>query len=248
MPTLSADDHWYRTAFGPLTAALWTGLVANERIEQEARFLAAALQAPAGGLLLDVPCGAGRHARALGRLGWRVDGLEISEHMLAATSDAAVEGVTLQQGDMMALAATDRYDGCYCWGNSFGYLSDEDTRSFLRRVALALRPGAHFVLESGAVAENVLSTFHARTELGMAGFRFTAERRYDLAESAMHIRYRIERDGEAEEFVARQAVYTVAEILRMAAVAGLAMESLHGGIAGETASIGRPLIAVLRRR
>ena len=233
MPTLSADDHWYRTAFGPLTAALWTGLVANERIEQEARFLAAALQAPAGGLLLDVPCGAGRHARALGRLGWRVDGLEISEHMLAATSDAAVEGVTLQQGDMMALAATDRYDGCYCWGNSFGYLSDEDTRSFLRRVALALRPGAHFVLESGAVAENVLSTFHART---------------DLAESAMHIRYRIERDGEAEEFVARQAVYTVAEILRMAAVAGLAMESLHGGIAGETASIGRPLIAVLRRR
>ena len=64
----------------------------------------------------------------------------------------------------------------------------------------------------------------------------------------MHIRYRIERDGEAEEFIARQAVYTVAEILRMAALAGLAVESLHGGIAGEAASIGRPLIAVLRRR
>jgi SAM-dependent methyltransferase len=248
MPALSADAHWYRTAFGPLTAAFWTGLVANERIEQEARFLAAALQAPEGALLLDIPCGAGRHARALGRLGWRVDGLDVSEHMLAATSDAAVDGVTLRQGDMVALEATDRYDGCYCWGNSFGYLSDEDTRSFLRRVALALRPGARFVLESGAVAENVLSTFHASTELAVSGFRFTAERRYDLAESAMHIRYRIEHGGEAEEFVARQSVYTVAEILRMAALAGLALESLHGGIAGEAATIGRPLIAVLRRR
>jgi SAM-dependent methyltransferase len=248
MTKLAAGDHWYRTAFGPLTAAFWTGLVPEERVEDEARFVAAALRAPKGGRLLDVPCGAGRHARALGRLGWRVDGVDLSEHMLAASAEAAVDGVTLRRGDMAALDAAGPYDGCYCWGNSFGYLRDEESRAFFGRVALALAPGARFVLESGAVAENILSAFQPQSKVAVAGFRFTAERRYDVQESAMHIRYRIERGEEVEEFVARQAVYTAAEILRMAAAAGLDVESLHGGIAGEAAGLGRPLIAVLRRR
>jgi SAM-dependent methyltransferase len=247
MTTLSAEEHWYRTAFGPLTAAFWTNLVPQQRIEQEARFLAEALQTPRNTLLLDVPCGAGRHARALGRLGWRVEGLDISEHMLAASSEAAVDGVILQKGDMAALAATDRYEGGYCWGNSFGYMRDEESRAFLRSIVAALKPGARFVLESGAVAEHLLTSFQTHSEHVASGFRLTAERRYALAESAMHIRYRIERNNEAEEFIARQAVYTAAEILRMAAMAGFEVESLHGGIAGEAAGIGRPLIAVLRR-
>jgi SAM-dependent methyltransferase len=247
MTTLAAPEHWYRTAFGPLTAAFWTGLVPEQRIHEEARFLAEALQTAKNSLLLDVPCGAGRHARALARLGFRVDGLDISEHMLAASSEPASDGVILRQGDMAALAATDRYEGGYCWGNSFGYLSDEESRAFLRRIAVALRPSARFVLECGAVAENLLPSFQPHSEHVASGFRFTAERRYAVAESALHIRYRIERNGEAEEFVARQAVYTTAEILRMAALAGLNVESLHGGIAGEAAGLGRPLIAVFRR-
>jgi len=248
MSTPSADERWYRTAFGPITAAFWTGLVPKERVEKEAAFLAATLEAPPGGLLLDVPCGAGRQARALGRLGFRVEGVDISEHMLAASGEPPVDGVSFRQGEMTAITATNRYDGAICWGNSFGYLSDADSRAFIAGVARALRPGARFVLESGAIAENILAAFQPTTEMTVAGFRFSAERRYDVAASAMHIRYRIERGVEAEEFTARQAVYTAAEVLRMAEQAGLTTESLHGGIGGEPAGLGRPLIAVFRRR
>ena len=245
--TISAEDRWYRTAFGPLTAGFWTDLMPAERIEKEADFLAAALRAPAGGLLLDVPCGAGRQARALGRRGFRVDGVDISEHMLAASGEPPVDGVTFRRAEMTALTDVARYDGAICWGNSFGYLPHDDSRAFLAAVARALKPGARFVLESAAVAENILASFQPRTEMPAGGYRFTAERRYDVAESAMHIRYRIERGDEAEEFTARQAVYTAAEILRMAAEAGLALEALHGGIGGEPAALSRPLVAVLRR-
>jgi len=245
--TISADDRWYRTAFGPITAGFWTGLVPRERVEKEAAFLAATLQAPAGGLLLDVPCGAGRQARALGRLGYRVDGVDISEHMLAASGEPPAAGVTLRQGEMTSIADEEKYDGAICWGNSFGYLPDAESRAFVAAVGRALRPGARFVLESGAVAENILAAFQPTTEMTVSGFRFSAERRYEMGESAIYIRYRIERGGEAEEFTARQVVYTVAEIVRMAAAAGLATESLHGGIAGEPAGLGRPLVAVFRR-
>ncbi len=242
-----ADPRWYRNAFGPLCAAFWTALIPDERVDAEARFLATALAAPAGGRLLDVPCGAGRQARALARLGYYVDGVDVSEAMLAGAGAPDVDGVTLRQGDLTALAAERHYDGAYCWGNSFGYVGDDESRAFLRTIAAALVPGARFVLDAAAVAENVLTAFSPRSEVERNGFRFVAERRYDLPASTMHIHYRIERGGEVEEFDARQAVYSAAELSRMAAAAGFGVESLHGGISGEAAALGRPLILVLRR-
>ncbi|HXY39343.1 MAG TPA: class I SAM-dependent methyltransferase [Vicinamibacteria bacterium] len=243
-----ADDRWYLSAFGPLTAAFWTALVPQERIEEEARFVAGALGVGSGSLLLDVPCGAGRHSRALGRLGLRVEGMDASEHMLAAAaSEGPVAGVSLRRGDMTALAESSRFDGAFCWGNSFGYAGHEGDRSFLEGVGRALLPGARFVLQSGAVAENLLPAFQQRSEHAADGFHFTAERRYEVAEGAIHVRYRIEKDGVSEEFVSRQQVYRVAEVLRMASAARLHAEALYGGIAGEPAGLGKGLVAVLRR-
>jgi SAM-dependent methyltransferase len=247
MDTFRADERWYDGAFGPLTAAFWAALVPDPRIEEEAAFLAQALRPPTGGLLLDVPCGAARHAAALARRGFQVEGLDLSLAMLAEAQKQATPGVSVRRADMTQLDARERYDGAYCWGNSFGYLAHDESRRFLVRVVAAVKPGGRFVLESGAVAENLLPAFAPRTELDQAGFRFTAERRYEAAEGAMHIRYRIERAGEVEQFVAHQAVYTVGEILRMTTEAGLLAESLYGGLAGEPAGIGKPLVAVFRR-
>jgi SAM-dependent methyltransferase len=218
-------------------------------VQQEARFLADSLAVAPGASLLDVPCGAGRQARALGRRGYHVLGIDISEHMLAAAAnEGEVPGVALRQGEMDSIDERDAYDGIYCWGNSFGYLPHERNRAFLKVAAAALKPGARLLLDAAAVAENILRSFHPQTRMEIDGIEFTADRRYLMAESAMQITYRIARGGEAEQFVARQIVYTAAEILRMAADAGLEPISLHGGIAGEEAAPGSPLIALFRRR
>jgi SAM-dependent methyltransferase len=243
--SIRAEADWYRSAFGPLTAAFWGAVMPEERVEAEAQFLAATLHPPPGGRLLDVPCGAGRHARALARRGFRVDGVDVSPHMLSQ-SEALPDGVSLRQGDMRALDVDPIYDGAYLWGNSFGYLLHEETCGLLRRLARALRPRARLAIDCPATAECLLPTLQPRTEMEAAGFRFTAERRYDLAEGALYVRYRIERNAETEEFTARQMVYTVAEVVRMAAAAGLELEALHGGIGGEPAAIGRPVIALFR--
>jgi SAM-dependent methyltransferase len=249
MSELVAEPRWYRSAFGPLAAGFWTSLVPAARVEQEAAFLSSALGAAAGASLLDVPCGAGRHARLLGRRGYRVTGIDLSPHMLAAASaEGDVPGVVLRAGDMAALDLTAAFDGAYCWGNSFGYLPHEENAAFLGRVAAALRPGARFALEVGAVAEVILASFNPRTEVEAGGVRFTAERRYSVEEGALHIRYRISRGAEVEEFVARQSVYRAGEILQMAAAAGFETASVNGGIAGEPASLGKPLVAVFRKR
>jgi len=87
-----------------------------------------------------------------------------------ARGEGEVPGVSLRQGEMSSLDASERYDGAFCWGNSFGYLRDADTRAFVARVERALRPGARFVLETGAIAENVLAAIQPRTELSVGGY------------------------------------------------------------------------------
>ncbi len=93
----------------------------------------------------------------------------------------------------------------------------------------------------------MLAAFLPRTDFEKEGVRFTADRRYDVAHSAMEIVYRVERGGEFDEFAARQHVYTAAEIVRLAAGAGLALVALHTGIAGDAAELGKPVIGVFAR-
>jgi ubiquinone/menaquinone biosynthesis C-methylase UbiE len=68
----------------------------------EIKFLLAELSVPAGGSVLDIGCGTGRHTVALAQLGYHVTGLDISAEMLAkaqARADAAGVDVDLREGD-----------------------------------------------------------------------------------------------------------------------------------------------------
>ena len=49
-----------------------------------------------------------------------------------------------------------RFDGVFCFGNSFAYLDDQGNADYLANVARALKPSGRFVLETGIVAESFL--------------------------------------------------------------------------------------------
>lgn len=68
-----------------------------------------------GALALDFGCGAGRSTRFLAGLGFRAEGVDISEAMLAQARQADPEGIYLQvpDGDLGALEAA-RYDRILC--------------------------------------------------------------------------------------------------------------------------------------
>ena len=124
--------------------------------DPEAERLARLLAIPAGAEVLDVPCGGGRIALALGERGYRMTGVDWSSEFLshALAADAASE-VTWERRDMRDLPWRARFDGAVCVGNSFGYLDDTGNAEFLQAVRAALKPGARFVLETPMVLENL---------------------------------------------------------------------------------------------
>src|SRR5438270_3147064 len=73
--------------------------------EQEVPFLVDVLGLAPGARILDVGCGPGRHAHALGRRGFEVVGVDISERFVALARDGAPAGaaVTFERADARSL-------------------------------------------------------------------------------------------------------------------------------------------------
>lgn len=140
-PVAFFDDDYlriYRPQFSP------------ERTATETGFIAERLALSAGGEVLDLACGFGRHAIGMAARGYRVTGIDFNPRYLEiATVDAATAGVavTWRTGDMRALADTRAYDGIYSFFTSFGYFEDDDNEQVLANVARAIRPGGRFLLD-----------------------------------------------------------------------------------------------------
>ena len=117
---------------------------------REVEFVAAALNCPAGGELLDIGCGYGRHAIELVQRGFNVTGLDLSLPLLIRAADEAQRralSVNFVHADMREMAFEQQFDGAYCMLTSFGYFDEEANLRVAERIARALKPGARLLLD-----------------------------------------------------------------------------------------------------
>ena len=79
---MNVPSDWWSTFFHGAAVDLWVNALPPEYTDQETSAILRLLNAPAGGELLDVPCGHGRHALALAARGYRVVGVDSSPQMV----------------------------------------------------------------------------------------------------------------------------------------------------------------------
>jgi SAM-dependent methyltransferase len=104
-----ADDpvvHWFEAVADHLGEA-YLRYSFTKGTENEVAFLVEELGLGPGQRVLDVGCGPGRHAHALGRRGIEVVGVDVSERFLAIAREGAPDGVTFVRADARRLT----YDG-----------------------------------------------------------------------------------------------------------------------------------------
>src|SRR5438552_3488805 len=219
-----------------------------EATRAEAGFFEKALAPPAGGHLLDGPCGDGRLALELARRGYQMTGVDISEEFLeAARTSAADEGLEIEwrKSDMRDLPWAEEFDGAFCGGSSFGFLGDEGDFDFLATAARALKPGARFAIEGVKAAETILAAFRERHDMTLGDLRFEAENRYDHESGWMESRYTVTRGGTSETRRARHRIYTYREIASMLVRAGLSGSTGYGSLSGEPFRLGASRLAIV---
>ena len=151
--------HWFEDVADHLGGA-YLRYSFTKGTEQEVDFLVERLGLAPGARVLDVGCGPGRHAHALGRRGFEVVGVDISERFvdLARENTPVGTAVTFERADARALPFDSEFDavislcqgafGLSAGGGSEAVTSLDPDRAVLEGMARALRPGGRLALSA----------------------------------------------------------------------------------------------------
>jgi len=220
---------WFEQWFGEEYHVLYP-----HRDEEEARRAVALVQRAApwaeGDWVLDLACGAGRHAAELERLGARVVGFDLSPSMLRRAR-AGVRG-PLVRGDMRALPFR---PGSFALAvnlfTSFGYFRDDkEHRLVVRQVVESLQAGGRFVLDY-LNADSVRRTLRRDTEeIDGAPTEVRVRRRF--SEEGKYVVKEIELGAENRSFQERVRLFSPAELTTLLEEEGLRVEAVFGDYDG----------------
>jgi SAM-dependent methyltransferase len=220
---------WFEQWFGEEYHVLYP-----HRDEEEARRAVALVKQAApwaeGDWVLDLACGAGRHAAELERLGAHVVGFDLSPSMLRR-AHAGVRG-PLVRGDMRALPFR---PGSFALAvnlfTSFGYFRDDkEHRLVMRQVVDSLRPGGRFVLDY-LNADHVRRTLRKGTEEVDGGSTEVRVRRR-FSEEGKYVVKEIELGAENRSFQERVRLFSPAELRGLLEKEGLRVDAVFGDYDG----------------
>ena len=198
----------------------------------EVSFLIEELRLQPGSWILDVGYGTGRHAIELAKRGYQVTGLDISTGMLAQAKKTPLDaGVSVEwiRADATQFSVARSYDAaiCLCEG-AFGLLNldenpDDHDQLILRNIYAALEPGARLVL----TALNGLSNIRRATQTDVQTGRF------DPLTLTSYLTVECDSPSGKEEVTVRERGYLPQELARLFHHAGLEVEHVWGGTAGQ---------------
>jgi SAM-dependent methyltransferase len=245
-----AHEHWFEPVADHLGGA-YLRYSFTKGTDQEVAFLVEVLGLRPGERVLDVGCGPGRHAHALGRAGIEVVGVDISARFVELAATGAPPGVRFERLDARALPFEGEFDAAIslCQG-AFGLVGagpgtapapaaiDPDGE-VLNGMARAIRPG-------GRVAVSAFSSYFAVRFLE-AGDDFDADR--GVNHETTTIRDELGHETAADLWT---SCFTPRELRLLAALAGLDVEHVWSVTPGSydrhPPSIDQPELLLVARR
>lgn len=213
----------------------------DEDADRLVQLIVTTIELDKGARVLDVACGAGRHARAFRDRRLVTVGLDLSRHLLARARDVAA--VPLVRADMRELPIRPRsVDLTVNLFTSFGYFdSDLDHLRALRQMLATIRPGGWFVLDYFN-ADWVKSTLVASEITELAGTPVRVERwLHDGGRFVM--KTIVVPDG--RQFVERVRLYDRHELVGMVTAAGGRTKHQFGSYAGDPPSDQAPRVILM---
>ena len=210
-------------------------LLTRERTVREIDFLLSQLHVPAGGRILDVGCGFGRHAIYLAELGYMVTAIDPAPAMIAAArAHAAAAGVKVafHVADGAALQDTERFDLILCLFTTLGQINDgyADNRSMLPQLARLLKQGGAFVVEVPN-RPLALAGLKAHDRFGSESAYTDITRTYDDTNDVVDEHFYLVSAAGERRFHLRYRLFNEATLADLLSTAGFAVRHKWGGYA-----------------
>ncbi len=241
------DEWWEATAKIMFQARAWE--LAPQQVEQALAL--AAFEPPVR--VLDMPCGVGRHALELARLGCPVTAVDRTGAYLEQARQRADDlGLRIEfvQADMREFQRPEAFDLAINLFTSFGFFEDEaDDLRVLGNLYASLRPGGALVMDM-AGKEVLARKFvpHDWRELE-DGTLLLEERTINQDWTWLESRWiLINKDGEQREYPLSLRVYGASDLRRALEATGFGQVRIYGDLAGAPYDhTAQRLVAVARK-
>lgn len=222
---------WYEKSFGDDYLRIYRHRDRHEAVHQ-IKIMIDWLNLPEGSRVLDLCCGAGRHALALAEAGFRMTGIDLSARLLSEAREADQDRqVTWIESDMRRLpeevTLQGKFDAVVNLFTSFGYFEeDEEQLNVLRQIQRVLKPRGRFMIDllnEGYVRENLI----AYSEREVDGVSISETRRLmnGFVVKEIHIE---EAGAPIRRYWERVKLYTLPAMENMLKEAGLRIDQVYG--------------------
>ncbi len=222
---------WYERSFGDDYLRIYRHRDRHEAVHQ-VKMMIDWLNLPNGSHVLDLCCGAGRHALALAEAGFRMTGVDLSSRLLSEARETDKGRlVTWIESDMRRLpdevTLQGNFDAVVNLFTSFGYFEeDEEQIKVLRQIQKALKPQGRFIIDllnEGYVREHLV----AYSEREVDGVSISETRR--LMNGFVVKEIHIEEDGAPfRRYWERVKLYTLPAMINMLKGVGLRIDQVYG--------------------
>jgi SAM-dependent methyltransferase len=251
MPEVFQSERFFREAWPQISHAFASAVDAATEVQ----WITGIAGLEAGASVLDAPCGFGRHSIELGRLGYRVTGVDFSETELERAGKAAREAgvsLTLVCQDIRDMEFPSEFDLAVNLFSSIGYFSDDEDRLVVDRFWRALKPGGMFVLDTRN-RDQLVRSLPPEERKRVNGWTLRIENSFDPATSRWKARwFRLRRatakgKESAQELIGESEIrlYSAHELSAMLRPERWSRVELYGGLDGTPFSLDAPRLVLV---
>lgn len=232
--------NWFANFFTGLWVEVQVRLWTFESSAEQVDFIERVLKLPAGAKILDIPCGTGRHSLELARRGYRVTAVDHSEQLMYFGKKIAKKEnlkITWVKSDMRDIDFKDEFDAVICMWGSFGFFDDNDNLLFLKKASQALKKTGKFLMDTHTL-ETLYPRLRRRLWNKVDDIYVLQDIELNIETQRVETTWTLIRGEVQEERFSSIKIYSYAEILKMAKIAGFNEFEAYGSMELESFGLG----------
>ncbi len=234
------NDHFFDGYY----KEIWRSIIPDELTVKEVDFMIPYFNLGPGTHVLDLMCGYGRHAIALGRKGIAVSAVDnLSDYIKEIKEVAGKENlpVKLCRADVLEFSTEDRFDLALIMGNSLNFFDTTDTGKILSNIFSFLKPGGQLLINSWSIAEIVYKNFREKNWSRVGEMKFLTDSKFFFSPTRMETEsIIITPEGHTETKKGIDYIYSLNEMEAMLKNAGFVLKEVYSIPGRKKFTLGEP--------
>ena len=234
------NDHFFDGYY----KEIWKSIIPAELTVKEVDFMLSYFNLKAGDKVLDLMCGYGRHALALGRKGLSVTAIDnLDDYIKEVCEQLENEELSVKaiKADVMEYKIEGKFDLALCMGNSLNFFDREETLQIFKQVANHLNPEGHFLINSWSLAEIAFKNFKEKGWGSYGEIKFLTDSQFLFQPSRIETKSEIIfPDGNTESKTGVDFIFSINEMELMLGEAGMQLKEIFSIPGKKKFTLGEP--------